>query len=118
MWPINYHLVHQYLELNQFSFDPLAENYERIYLKMGKVTLLGSNAREDLLTFEVSTPNNELITLPKLPINRKRYWQFISVFPSESIGEIVKVNGVALKNSSKNYLKTIIFFYHYMLMGF
>lgn len=87
-------------------FDPLAENYERIYLKMGKVTLLGSNARKDLLTFEVSTPNNELITFAKASNQQeKRYWQFISVFPGESIGEIVKVNGVALKNSSKKLPK-------------
>ena len=34
-------------------FDPLAENYERIYLKMGKVSLLGSSARDDLLTLKL-----------------------------------------------------------------
>lgn len=87
-------------------FDPLAENYELIYLKMGKVSLLGSSARDDLLTFEVSTPNNELITFAKASNQQeKRYWQFISVFPGESIGEIVKVNGVALKNASKKLPK-------------
>ncbi|EMG50595.1 hypothetical protein G210_2071 [Candida maltosa Xu316] len=87
-------------------FDPLAENYERIYLKMGKVSLLGNNNRDDLLTFEVSTPNNELITFAKASNQQeKRYWQFISVFAGESIGEIVKVNGVALKNSSKKLPK-------------
>ncbi|KAI5951651.1 DCK1 [Candida jiufengensis] len=80
-------------------YDPLAENYERIYLKMGKVSLLNSNLKEDLLTFEVSTPNNELITFAKASNQQeKRYWQFISVFPGEVIGEIVKVNNVAMKN--------------------
>ncbi|KAI5964885.1 DCK1 [Candida pseudojiufengensis] len=80
-------------------YDPLAENYERIYLKMGKVVLLNNNLREDLLTFEVSTPNNDLITFAKASNQQeKRYWQFISVFPGEVIGEIIKVNNVAMKN--------------------
>ncbi|KAG2733065.1 hypothetical protein G9P44_004055 [Scheffersomyces stipitis] len=87
-------------------FDPLAENYERIYLFMGKVTLLNNITKDDLLTFEVTTPNNELITFAKASNQQeKRSWQFISVFPGESIGEIVKVNGISLKNPSKKLPK-------------
>lgn len=87
-------------------FDPLAENYERIYLAMSKVSLLNSINKDDLLTFEVSTPNNELITFAKASNQQeKRSWQFVSVFPDESIGEIIKVNGVSLKNPSKTFPK-------------
>lgn len=83
-------------------FDPLAENYERIYLAMNKVSLLNSIAKDDLLTFEVSTPNNELITFAKASNQQeKRSWQFVSVYPDESVGEIIKVNGVSLKNPKK-----------------
>ena len=87
-------------------FDPLAENYERIYLTMGKISLLKPSLKDDLLTFEVLTPNNDLITFAKaLNQQEKRLWQFISVFPDEVIGEIVKVNGVSLKNPSKKLPK-------------
>ncbi|ODV79777.1 dedicator of cytokinesis protein 4 CRK binding protein [Suhomyces tanzawaensis NRRL Y-17324] len=87
-------------------FDPLAENYERIYLAMGKVSLLNSITKDDLLTFEVSTPNNELITFAKASNQQeKRNWQFVSVFPDESVGEIIKINGVSLKNPSKKFPK-------------
>ncbi|CAK9435618.1 uncharacterized protein LODBEIA_P03450 [Lodderomyces beijingensis] len=87
-------------------FDPLAENYERIYLKMGKVSLLHNSLKNELLTVEVSTPNNDLVTFAKASNQQeKKYWQFISIFPGESIGEIVKVNGVALKNSAKKVAK-------------
>ncbi|KAK6457664.1 dedicator of cytokinesis protein 4 CRK binding protein [Scheffersomyces xylosifermentans] len=87
-------------------FDPLAENYERIYLSMGKVSLLNSINKDDLLTFEVTTPNNDLITFAKASNQQeKRSWQFISVFPDESIGEIIKVNGISLKNSAKKLPK-------------
>ncbi|CAI5756601.1 unnamed protein product [Candida verbasci] len=87
-------------------FDPLAENYERIYLSMGKVSLLNNNTKDDLLTLEIHTPNNELITFAKASNQQeKRHWQFISIFPDEAIGEIVKINGVALKNNSKKIPK-------------
>ncbi|EGV65727.1 Deoxycytidine kinase 1 [Yamadazyma tenuis] len=87
-------------------FDPLAENYERLYLKMGKISLLNSITKDDLLTFEVSTPNNELITFAKASNQQeKRSWQFVSVFPDEVVGEIIKVNGISLKNPSKKLIK-------------
>ncbi|KAK6201056.1 dedicator of cytokinesis protein 4 CRK binding protein [Scheffersomyces amazonensis] len=83
-------------------FDPLAENYERLYLSLGKVVPLNGINKDDLLTFEITTPNNELITFAKASNQQeKRSWQFISVFANESIGEIVKINGVSLKNPSK-----------------
>lgn len=87
-------------------YDPLAENYERIYLKMGKVSLLNSITKDDLLTFEVSTPNNELVTFAKASNQQeKRSWQFVSVYPDEVVGEIVKVNGISIKNASKKLPK-------------
>lgn len=87
-------------------FDPLAENYERIYLRMGKVHLLNSITKDDLLTFEVSTPNNDLVTFAKASNQQeKRSWQFVSVFPDEVVGEIIKVNGISIKNPSKKMPK-------------
>lgn len=87
-------------------FDPIAENYERIYLRMGKVSLLNSITKDDLITFEVSTPNNDMITFAKATNQQeKRNWQFVSVFPDESVGEIIKVNGVSLKNPNKKLPK-------------
>ncbi|KAG5417393.1 DCK1 [Candida metapsilosis] len=87
-------------------FDPLAENYERIYLRMDKVHLIKGGSKDDLLTFEISTPNNELITFAKASNQlEKKQWQFISVFSGECIGEIVKVNGVSLKSPTKKSLR-------------
>ncbi|EGW33194.1 dedicator of cytokinesis protein 4 CRK binding protein [Spathaspora passalidarum NRRL Y-27907] len=87
-------------------FDPLAENYERIYLNMGKLSLIHNPMRDDLLTIEVSAPNNELIAFAKGSNQQeKRTWQLVSVNPEESIGEIVKVNGISLQNPSKKLPK-------------
>lgn len=93
-------------KIKPIFFDPLAENYERIYLKMGKVSLLNSINKEDLLTFEVSAPNNPLITFAKASNQiGKLSWFFVSVFPDEVIGEIVKVNGVSSKSTTKKIPK-------------
>lgn len=93
-------------KIKPIFFDPLAENYERIYLKMGKVNLLNSVNKEDLLTFEVSAPNNPLITFAKASNQiEKLTWFFVSVFPDEVIGEIVKVNGVSNKSTTKKIPK-------------
>lgn len=87
-------------------FDPLAENYERIYLRMGRVGLLNSLNKDDLLTFEVSTPNNELITFAKASNQQeRRTWHFVSVTPDECVGEIIKVNGVSSKMPNKKLPK-------------
>ena len=87
-------------------FDPLAENYERIYLRMGKVTMVNNSSKDDLITIEVSTPNNDLISFAKASNQQEeRFWQFISIFPGEAIGEIVKVNGVALKSTTQKLPK-------------
>lgn len=94
------------LRIKPIFFDPLAENYERIYLTMGKVLLLKPALKDDLLTFEVTTPNNDLITFAKaLNQQEKRLWQFISVYPDEVVGEIIKINGVSLKNPLKKLPK-------------
>lgn len=84
-------------------FDPLADNYERIYLRMGKITLLGNNSqKDDLLTYEISAPNNDLITFAKASNqHEKRTWQFVSVFSGEVVGEIVKINGISVKSNKK-----------------
>lgn len=87
-------------------FDPIAENYERIYMRMGKISLLNSMTKDDLITFEVSTPNNDMITFAKASNQQeRRSWQFVSVFPDESVGEIIKVNGVSLRNPNKKLPK-------------
>ncbi|ODV70508.1 dedicator of cytokinesis protein 4 CRK binding protein [Hyphopichia burtonii NRRL Y-1933] len=87
-------------------FDPLAENYERIYLSMHKVSLLNSITKDDLLTFEVSAPNNDMITFAKASNEQeRRMWQYVSVYPDEAVGEIVKINGVSSKNPTKKVPK-------------
>lgn len=93
-------------EIKPIFFDPLAENYERIYLKLGKVDLLGSLGKDDLVTFEVSAPNNPSITFAKASNQiEDTNWQFVSVYSSEVVGEIVKVNGVSRKNPNRKSLK-------------
>lgn len=93
-------------KIKPIFFDPLAENYERIYLQMGKVNLLNRINKEDLLTFEVSAPNNPLITFAKATNQiEKRTWQFVSVFPDEVIGEVIKVNGVSAKSTTRKLPK-------------
>ncbi|CAH6718261.1 DOCK-like protein 1 [[Candida] jaroonii] len=89
-------------KIKPIFFDPLAENYERIYLKMGKISLLNSITKDDLLTFEVSAPNNESITFAKASNQaEKRRWQFVSVFPDEVVGEIIKINLASLRSAKK-----------------
>lgn len=81
-------------------FDPLAKNYERVYLKLGKVTLLGSVGKGEMLTIVVSAPNNPNINFAKASNQiEKPTWHFISVFSGEVIGEIVKVQGIHLKQA-------------------
>lgn len=93
-------------KIKPIFFDPLAENYERIYLKMGKVSLINNANKDDLLTFEVSAPNNPLLTFAKASNQiEKPSWFFVSVNSDEVIGEIVKVNGVAIRNVSKKVPK-------------
>lgn len=89
-------------KIKPIFFDPLAENYERIYLKIGKVSLLNRVNKEDLLTLEVSAPNNPMISFAKASNQiEKSSWFFVSVFSDEVVGEIVKVNGVSSKNAKK-----------------
>lgn len=89
--------------INAIFYDPLAEVYERIYLYMGKIKLVNAANKDDLLTVEVSIPNNESITFCKASNQQgKRQWQFISVNPDEEVGEIVRINGIAVKPSTSN----------------
>lgn len=93
-------------EIKPIFFDPLAENYERIYLKLGKVDLFGTLGKDDLVTFEVSAPNNPSISFAKASNQiEDTTWQFVSVYSSEVVGEIVKVNGVSSKNPNRKSLK-------------
>ncbi|RLV95715.1 DOCK-like protein [Spathaspora sp. JA1] len=83
-------------------FDPLAENYERIYLRIDKVNSVPNPNKDDLLTIEVSAPNNELIAFAKGSNQKEQSkWQLTSVNPGESVAEIIKVNGISLQNPSK-----------------
>lgn len=87
--------------INPIYFDPLSEKYERLYLRMGKVTLLDNSVKEDLLSIEASSPSNDLISFTKASNqNLQKKWQFITVCANESIGEIIKVHGVELINDS------------------
>lgn len=88
-------------------YDPLAENYERLYLKLGKLSVAGGS-KDDLLTVEVSAPNNPLIRFAKASNQvEQKTWQFVSVGPGEVIGEIVKVNGIAQTNKSTPFQDSI-----------
>lgn len=93
-------------EIKPIFFDPLAENYERIYLKVGKVDLQGRLGKDNLVTIEVSAPNNPSITFAKASNQiEDSHWQFVSVYSSEVVGEIVKVNGVSKKNPNRKSFK-------------
>lgn len=93
-------------KIKPIFFDPLAENYERIYMRMGKINWLSGGSKEDLLTVELSAPNNPLISFAKASNQiEKPSWQFVSVFSGEVVGEIVKVNGVSNKSVTRKILK-------------
>lgn len=82
-------------------FDPLAEDCERIYLKIGKLTLTRITAMDELLTVVVSAPNNSNISFAKASNQiEKANWQFMSVFSGETAGEIVKVRGIHLDTTN------------------
>lgn len=96
--------------ISAIYFDPLTEKYERLYLRMGKVTLLDGGASEDLLTIEASSPDNSLISFSKASNQSfQKKWQFLTVCPNESIGEIIKVHGVELKNDDTTGDEFILF---------
>lgn len=93
-------------------FDSLAVDYERIYLKLGKISLLGSlGENKEMLTVVVSAPNNPTIRFAKASNQiPKPTWNFVSVFPGEVIGEILKVQGIhtshhLLMIPAKNFLE-------------
>lgn len=89
-------------KIKPIFYDPLAENYERIYLKMGKVSLINPANKDDLLTFVVSAPGNDSISFAKASNQiEKPLWHFVSVSTHEVIGEIVKVNGISFKNPTR-----------------
>ncbi|RKP30154.1 putative guanine nucleotide exchange factor [Metschnikowia bicuspidata] len=76
-------------------FDPLAENYERLYVKLGKIKLCSPGYRNELLTIVVSSPNNASLRYAKASNQmEQRDWQFVSVTSGEAIGQIVKVTGI------------------------
>lgn len=81
-------------------FDPLAETYERLYLKLGKLMLAGQGqvGKGEILTVVVSAPNNSALHFAKASNQiEKNNWHFVSVFSGEVIGEIVKISGLDTK---------------------
>ncbi|OBA22535.1 hypothetical protein METBIDRAFT_40289 [Metschnikowia bicuspidata var. bicuspidata NRRL YB-4993] len=77
-------------------YDPLADNYERLYLKMGRLTALDARFRDALLTVEIDAPSDPRVRFAKASNQlEKPAWQFVSVRSGEAVGEIVKVNGIA-----------------------
>lgn len=93
-------------KIKPIFFDPLAENYERIYLKMGKISVVGETNKDALLTVEIEAPNDPSILFAKASNQiEKPSWQFVSVYSGEVVGEIVKVNGIVSKNGTKKSLR-------------
>ncbi|CUM66204.1 uncharacterized protein PRCAT00003863001 [Priceomyces carsonii] len=90
--------------IEPLSFDPLAENYERVYLQLGKLKLFEGN-KDDLLTITVAVPKNDAITFAKASNQEEgSVWPFVSVCSEENIGEVVKINGISLKNQATRVL--------------
>lgn len=89
-------------KIKPIFFDPLAENYERVYLNIGRILMLDKTKRESLLTIEVSAPTDPNVTFAKASNQfEKESWQFVSVHPNEAVGEIVKINGITKKGIVK-----------------
>lgn len=103
------HQIHSEFDNNQTKtsiprimpiyFDPLTEKHERLYIKMGKVTVFENFSKDDLLTIEASVPDNNSIDFSKASNeDSKKIWQFVTINPNEAIGEIIKMTGISLNN--------------------
>ncbi|GEQ69530.1 hypothetical protein JCM33374_g3202 [Metschnikowia sp. JCM 33374] len=89
-------------KIKPIFFDPLAENYERLYLKMGKLSVVGETHKDSFLTVEITAPNDPSVSFAKASNQiEKSSWQFVSVLSGEVVGEIVKVNGIVSRSPSK-----------------
>lgn len=76
---------------------PLIDEHECLYLMMGKVVLLESTEKNDLLTMKVCAPGKSLV-FANANEGYKDDWQFLTVNPNESIEEIVRITGFSLES--------------------
>ncbi|KAM9937985.1 hypothetical protein OXX80_002499 [Metschnikowia pulcherrima] len=97
-------------KIKPIFFDPLAETYERVYLKMGVVSVVANIHKNALLTVEISAPSDPEVRFAKASNQlEKSSWQFVSVYSGEAVGEIVKVNNIVSRGMRKSKRDSIAF---------
>ncbi|ODQ78858.1 hypothetical protein BABINDRAFT_162531 [Babjeviella inositovora NRRL Y-12698] len=92
--------------IRSFYYDPLGKNYERVYMRVGKVQLLGAGApRDAFVTIEISTSNRHVSFAKGTNQKPEQTWRFVSTRCSEAVGEIIKINGIEHLSSSDERVK-------------
>ncbi|SCV02688.1 LAMI_0H01970g1_1 [Lachancea mirantina] len=78
-------------------FDTQAEPDDRIYLTLKKVSISNINALEtnvDSISIQISSANDKVTFRRGATDKPHRRWLFVSVRPGESVGEMIRVDGL------------------------
>ncbi|QLL32388.1 hypothetical protein HG536_0C05570 [Torulaspora globosa] len=97
-------------------YDILSESSERIYLSLGKV-MLSSNLQTNIqaITIQVTSDRGQIKFNRIADEDLQKSWEFVTVRPGESIGEIIRING--LKYMRKDEFITLSAFLNGLLMA-
>ncbi|QLQ79908.1 hypothetical protein HG537_0C05570 [Torulaspora globosa] len=97
-------------------YDILSESSERMYLTLGKV-MLSSNLLTNIqaITIKVTSASERIKFNRIADEDLHKSWEFVTVRPGESIGEIIRING--LKYMRQDEFITISAFLNGLLMA-
>lgn len=99
-----------------YFYDILSGRSERVYLSLGKVSLLGNlKTNVESITIMLSSSNDRIKFSSSANETLQNTWNFVSVRPGESIGDTIRING--LKHMRENETIDISAYLNGLLMG-
>lgn len=99
-----------------YFYDILSGSSERIYLSLGKVSLLGNlQTNVESITIKLSCSNDRIRFSSSANENLQNTWKMVSVRPGESIGDTIRING--LKHMRENETINVAAYLNGFLMG-
>lgn len=86
-----------------FFYDTFSEPMERIYLSLGRVAFSGNlSTNVQTLTIRLSSRNEKIRFSRTAGENLQNSWEFVSVRPGESIGGVIRVEGLEYMQDSES----------------
>lgn len=80
--------------IRTMAFDPIASSYERLYLKLVKVSLGSTTVpTNSFVSVRCRSPNRDLTFSKGKNLPATPFWDFLSVAPSEYVEETIQVHG-------------------------